>query len=398
MTILENDLLNTSIEIKNIRAEIPSLKDVVFLNSGWTGPTPRVVLEAIEKSIKNQILLAPSSKDAVKSQVSELLRAKAAIADYFETESKNICLTSSTTLGINLALNAYDWTENDEIITTTNDHASVIIPLYNLKERFNVKIKLIDFNWNDPVKSFRDNLSKNTKAALFCHVFWTTGNTLPLKEIISELRNKNVISVIDGAQSAGALKINLDDLNPDFYCVPGQKWLLGPVGTGFLYVNKALFGKRPPWPSVLGYESAGDASDDGQYDLNFKWSPKKDAGLFEFGGMNNSLFHGLAAAVDFSKEKLSRFDIYKRMYSLAEYLSLRLKESKDIIVLTSNLHAGIVSWQHKKKSAHEIVNSLWTKNKILIREIPNFNFCRASTHYFNTKEEIDFLIDCLEII
>lgn len=394
MTVIESDLLNTNVD--KICSEIPSLKGIVFFNSGWTGPIPKLVFEAISKSFQNQMLFGPSSKEAVREQVKELKESKLNIANFFSTLPSNICLIPNTTLGINLALNAYNWSSNDEIITTKYDHSSVIIPLYNLRERYNIKVKLIDIDFENPIKSFKENLSKNTKAAVFCHTFWTNGNLLPLKEIVDFLRSSNVISIIDAAQSAGAIKVKLDDLNPDFYSVPGQKWLLGPVGTGFLYISRNLIGKRPPWPSILGYESAGDVSDDEQYDLNFNWNPKKDAGLFEFGGMNNSLFHGLSSAINFAEHNLKYFDIFKRINTLSSYLIERLKENQNIKILTSSNHAGLISWQHKRLASGEIVKKLWNNKKILIREIASFNICRASIHYFNTKEEIDLLAEELQ--
>lgn len=396
MTILEKDLLNTNVD--KIRLDIPSLKDIVYLNSGWTGPTPKAALDAIQKSLQNQVQLGFSTKEALRAQVAELTEAKLKIASFFSTSSKNICLTTNTTLGINLALNGYNWNSNDEIITTKYDHASVIIPLYNLKERYNVKIKLIDLDPSNPVKSFKENITKNTKAAVFCHLFWMNGNLLPLKEIVLLFRENNVISIIDGAQSAGAISINLDDIGPDFYCVPGQKWLLGPVGTGFLYLNSNHFGKRPPWPSIVGYKSSEgkDGGDDSQYDLNYHWNPKKDAGVFEFSDLNNSLFCGLTKAIDFAEQNLKELNIYKRIYQLADYLIEKLKENRNISIITSNTHGGLVLWQHKKFSSHEVVKKLWEANRILIREIPNFNLCRASVHYFNTKKEIDFLCEQLQ--
>ena len=394
MALSKNDLLDISFEkIEKIRSGISCLKEIVYLNSGWTGPMSKFAINAICNSLQNQQLLGPSTKDALKAYVREIGEARSQIASFFSTKEENICLTPNTTLGINLALNAYNWGANDEIITTRHEHASALIPLYNLKDRFKTKIKLIDIDFSNPLKSFLENISKNTKAAVFSHVFWSNGFVLPIQEIISELRKKKIISIIDGAQAAGALKVNLDEINPDFYSAPGHKWLLGPHGTGFFYVNKNLFNKRPPWPSIVGYESALGKGDDDIYDLNGNWTPKKNAALFEFGGLNCSLFLGLSSAVTFAKNNLKEFDIYKRIYELSEYLIHKLNENLDIEVVTTKDHAGLVSFQHKKIPSSEIVSKLWLKNKILIREIKNFNYCRVSIHYFNTMEEIDLLVE-----
>lgn len=390
MVITEKDL-----HVEKIRTNIPSLRDIVFFNSGWSGPTPKAVLDAVNKSLEYQVQVGPSTKESLRAHISELGETKLKVAKYFFCEKENICLTPNTTLGINVALNAYNWGQNDEIVTTKNEHASVLIPLYNLKERYGTKIKLIDIDVNNPLKSFRESISKDTKAVVFSHVFWTTGLVLPVKEIVKEIKEHKIISIIDGAQAAGNLKVDLSDIDPDFYSAPGHKWLLGPHGTGFLYVSKRLMGKRPPWPSIVGYESAGDASDDSQYDLNFKWNSKKDAGVFEFGGLNCSLFYGLAKALDIGINLSNEFDIYNRIHNSARYLIERLKENSNITIITSNPHCGLVSWQHKKINSSELVSNLWSKKRILIREISNFNFCRASVHFFNTREEIDLLVESI---
>lgn len=394
MTVVEKDLLN--IDVSGICSQIPSLKDIVYFNSGWTGPMPASSIKAIQKSIEYQQTVGPSSKDGVKTQIREILDAKNKIADFFQVDSKSICLTTNTTLGINLALNAYDWKESDEIIATTHDHASMLIPIFNLKERFGVKVKLVEFDQIDPVSSFKKAISKNTKALAFCHLFWTNGALLPLKEIVSLCKSNNIISIVDGAQSGGVVDFNLKESDVDFYAVPGQKWLLGPVGSGFLYINDKLHGKRPPWPSIVGYESAGDAGDDSCYSLDCTWKAKKHAGVFEFGGLNNSLFCGLSSSLEFTKNNMKQFDIYSRIKTLSAYFIEELKNISNITVETKRDFAGLVAWGHKKVSAYEMVKKLWEEKRILIREIENFNYCRASIHYFNTKDEIDFLIKSLK--
>ena len=395
---IENDLLNTN--VIEIRDEIPSVSEgdrkIVFFNSGWTGPSPKVVLNAIEDSIKKQVKYYPSSKDAYLSVLEELRNAKLKTASFFSTKTSNISLSTNTTLGINLALNSIDYKAGDEIITTKHEHASVFIPLYNLRERHGVNVKIIDIDLKNPVESFKKHITKNTRVVIFCHVLWTNGVVLPVKQIVSELKDKNIISIIDGAQAVGSLRVELDDISADFYAAPGHKWLLGPLGTGFLYVNSRFLGKRPPWPSVLGYDSVEDLGNGIPFDLNFNWCPRKDAGLFEFGGMNNSLFSGLSSSISFAEKNITKFDIFKRIYYLSDYLIQNLRENKNITVVSNENHAGLVSWRHKSKPSRELVSELWNNHKILIREIPGFNYCRASVHYFNTKEEIDFLLERLK--
>ncbi len=394
MTKQTDNLLDINIE--NIRSNIPILKDIISFNSGMDGPLPTNTIKAIKESFDKQYKLGTFTKEGIKTFYDELVEAKLKIASFTGCEPKNICLTPNTTFGINIALNGFTWTQNDEIISTKHEHPGALFPLYNLKERFGTQIKLIDIDINHPLDSILAHISKNTKAIVISHVFYETGNFIfDLREIISELRNRNIISIIDGAQAAGAIQLNLNELNPDFYSCPGQKWLMGPCGTGFLYVNEKQFSKRPPWPSIVGFNSAKFTSTDRLYDLNFKWMPNQDASLFEFGGLNSSIFKGLSTSIDLIEQSSKQVDIYKRIYDLADYLINRLKEKPNVITHTSKHHLGLVSWEHKKILAHDLVNKLWSERKIAIREIQGCNLCRASVHFFNTRDEIDVLVESL---
>ncbi len=384
------------IDIQDIRANIPILKDVISFNSGMDGPLPTTTIKAINDSFNKQYTLGPFTQAGIKTFYDEILETKNKLASFLLCNPENISLTPNTTFGINIALNAFNWTSEDEIISTRHEHPGALFPLYNLKERYSTKIKLIDIDTHNSLKSIRENLSQNTKAIVLSHIFYETGNTIHnLQEVLNMLREKNIISIIDGAQAVGAIKVNLKELNPDFYAAPGHKWSSGPYGTGFLYVNEILFSKRPPWPSIVGFNSALFSNKDRLYDFNFKWRPNENASLFEFGGLNSSIFKGLGASIDFITSSLKQFNIYNRIHQLTAYLIERLNQNPNIIVHTSKNHAGLVSWQHKNIHAHALVNKLWEEKKIAIREIQGLNLSRASIHFFNTKEEIDFLLSQL---
>ena len=255
MTKLEDNLLN--IDVQEIRDNIPILKDIISFNSGMDGPLPKPTIEAINKSFETQYKLGTFSQNGIKIFFEELVEAKITISSFLKCKPSNICLTPNTTFGINLAINAFNWNENDEIITSKEEHPSALFPLYNLRERYKTKLKLIEIDPENAIDLISKNISKNTKAIVLSHVFYESGNMIhSLKEIIDLCRSQNIVSIIDGAQAAGAIDLDLDKLKPDFYAGPGQKWLMGPCGTGFLYMNERLFDKRPPWPSIVGFNSA----------------------------------------------------------------------------------------------------------------------------------------------
>ena len=383
--------------VDKIRDNIPCLKNIISFNTGMDGPLLKSTFEAINESLKLRLESGTFTKEAVKTFYDRLIESKIKIADFVTAKSENICLTPNTSFGMNIALNAFDWNSDSEIIASKEEYSAVLFSLYNIRQRYNTKITLIDLALESPCNSILKQLSQKTKAVVLSHVFWQTGNLLKeLKEIILELRKKNIISIIDGAQSVGVIKVNLNDLEPDFYCAPGHKWLMGPKGTGFVYINQLLFNKRPPYPSVIGFDSSEYSPLERLYDLNFNWTPKKNASLFEFGGLCSSLFSGLSRSIDFANDNLKSFDIFKQIQVLTDYLIERLSENPKLEVVTSKYNGGLVSFKHKTLLASDIVTMLWEKERIVVRELQGLNTVRISVHYFNTKEEIDLLVQCLK--
>ncbi len=390
MTIQEVDY------ISKIRANIPCLENLICFNTGMDGPLLKSSFEAIEESLKKRLNSGTFTKEAIKAFYERLIECKIKIAAFMSCKADNICLTPNTSFGMSIALNAFNWSDNDEIISTTEEYSAVLFSLYNLRQRYGTKVKLIELDINNSLNSILKHVSLDTKAIVLSHVFWQTGNILNnLKEIITELRKKNIISIIDGAQSVGVTKVNLNELNPDFYCAPGHKWLMGPKATGFMYVSEKHFEKRPPWPSVIGFDSSEFSPFERLYDLNFKWTPRKNAALFEFGGLCSSLFNGLSKSIDFANDNLKNFDIFKRIQLLSSFLIDRLSENSNLQIATSTNHSGLVSFRHKSVKASDIVDALWNKKKIVVRELQGLNTVRASVHYFNTKEEIEALVDII---
>ncbi len=391
MTIQEADYID------KIRANIPCLENIVCFNTGMDGPLLKSTFEAINESLKDRLESGTFTKEAVKTFHDRLIESKIKIADFVTSKPENICLTPNTSFGMSIALNAFDWDSDSEIIASKEEYSAVLFALYNIRQRYNAKINLIDLDLESPYNSILKHISQKTKAVVLSHVFWQTGNLLKeLKEIILGLRKKNIISIIDGAQSVGAIKVDLNELQPDFYCAPGHKWLMGPKGTGFMYLNQSLFNKRPPWPSVIGFDSSEYSPYERLYDLNFNWASKKNASLFEFGGLCSSSFSGLTKSIDFVKDNLKSLDVFERIQTLTNYLIGELNKNSSLEVVTSKYHGGLVSFRHKSKAASDIVNMLWEKEKIMVRELQGLNTVRISVHYFNIKEEIDLLVHYLK--
>ena len=153
--------------------------------------------------------------------------------------------------GINLALGTIDWRPGDRAVTTTLEHPGVTGPLALLRDRVGVDVVEADVGDGGDDERTLDALEAavaggRTRAVVASHVAWSTGAVLPAAGIAAMARRHGVVGILDGAQTAGAIPVAVDEVGADFYAVSGQKWLLGPDGTGALAVRRDVVGEALP--------------------------------------------------------------------------------------------------------------------------------------------------------
>ena len=169
--------------------------------------------------------------------------ARAVVAAVLGTEMDLVALTHSTTEGINLALGTIDWRAGDRAVTTSLEHPGVTGPLALLRDRLGVEVVEAEIgDGGDDARTLAAleaaAAGGRTRAIVASHVAWSTGAVLPAAAIAALARRCGAVGILDGAQSAGAIPLAVDEIGADFYAVSGQKWLLGPEGTGALAVGR----------------------------------------------------------------------------------------------------------------------------------------------------------------
>lgn len=368
--------------------------DQAYLNTGTCGPLPKQSIAAI-----NQILTTELQQGRIGairfSQVRELLgQARSEIARLIGARPDQIALTGRTTDGLNIVLWGMRWQAGDEVITTRHEHAGLLVPLAALRQRYGVEIRYLsldDFNPSAILARFEAALSRRTRLIAISHVLWTNGAVMPLAELTRMAHAAGARVLVDGAQSAGAIPVDVTASGVDFYALPGQKWLCGPEGTGGLYVSDDALAAVDPiytgYSSVTSYD-AGSPS----------FMPAPGARRFEVGVPFQPALAGLVASIRWLMDDVSPGAAITRITTLAEHVHRRLLDIPGVTVLTpwppaGGPRSGLVSFNINSKEPTAVAAHL-VQRGLIVRSIPEpYAAVRISTGFYNTEEELDRLVD-----
>ncbi|MGY6530012.1 MAG: aminotransferase class V-fold PLP-dependent enzyme [Cyanobacterium sp.] len=375
-------------DIKELRADFKGLEDKQYFNFGGQGILAQSTLESIIDTYRYVEKIGPFGLK-INSWINENIKnVKGAIA--LETNSKieTITLTENVTDSCNIALWGIEWKPEDEILLSDAEHPGVIASINEIKRRFGVKVTtfpLVDtLNQGNPVEVIKNHLTPQTRLLVISHVLWNTGQVLPLKEISQVCHqypsDKPMQILVDGAQSAGLIPLNLPETEVDFYGCTGHKWLCGPTGVGFLYVKENL--ATPLHPTFIGWRGL----DFSKSDLPFA----QDGSRYEVATSAYPLYTGLARAIALHRSWGNPEKRYQRICQLSAYLWEELNKIEGIKCLKDTPpQSGLVSFYTKNPSP--LVSSLESKGYYL-RTLAYPSCVRACVHYFTLESEIESLV------
>jgi L-cysteine/cystine lyase len=380
------------LDIENVRAQIPAVHDRIYLNTGWSGPLSRPASDAIARFLEIETVDGPTTPHVFSQRAAILDGAAHSIAKLINADPDEVVIRQSTTDGLNIVLNGLRFQEGDEIVTSSYEHASVIVPLYYLRDRFGVVPKFVDIDTQDSsetvVSKFEQAITSRTKLMCISHVCYSNGMRLPLRELSDLAHAHGVRVLVDAAQGPGHLALDMKAMQPDYYAMPGQKWLLGPWATGALFIRMELLQELEP--TFVGGHGAVN------YDMEGNWEPLRDSvQKFNHSSVNHALMSGLRSAVQFQLD-LGPAELGERIHSLGRYATKRLGEISPKVRVVSphgELSTGLVCFQIEGQEPPEIVNALYQAGKIVCRQVKETKSVRLSLHFFNTEEEIDQVAD-----
>ena len=376
--------------IQRVRQEMPATTAHIYLNTGTFGPLPTCVTQSMQERLQAEWQEGRLGVAAFESIANIYNDARAKVAHLLNADASEIALTDNTGEGLNIISYGFNWHEGDEIITTNHEHFSALAPLYQIRDRYGVTMHTADLGpvAERPVlEAITGLVTPRTRLIVLSHVTWTTGAVLDVSAVGRMGRERGIPVLIDGAQSAGAIPVDVKALGIDFYAIPMQKWLCGPDGTGALYVRQGAFDYVAP--TYVGYWSV-------KHEEGKDWELADTAQRFEIGGRQTAALAGQCAVLRWLEETVGHQWLFERISSLSSYAYHALKAIPGVTMLTSQPGAsGLVSFVPEGQDVKETVDQLRDKHNIYIRDIPSTKSLRVSTGFYNIEEEIDTLVQAL---
>lgn len=388
--------------VEALRREIPLLEHWIYMNTGTSGPSPRPVSEAqIEwiRRLERDGGGSPAIVEPLRALMTSVREGWTRILGAPSPET--IALTHNTSEGIALIAAALRWREGDEVIVSELEHPSGLLPWDHLRRQHGIRVRYVRPQGGTlRVEDVEAAMTTCTRLLCFSHVSWNTGAVLPARELIELAASRGVLTLIDGAQSVGQLRLNMEELGCDFYAVPGQKWLLGPEGTGALYIRKERL--ETLTPPLIGWASFGG----GPLPFEDEEAPlfHPDARRFEVATAPFVAVAGVEAAIRFM-ERFGMDRIASRIVHLARTARRRLAAVPGLRVWGADdpdAFSGLVAFTLEPRGSQaprdpeEVVQYLFRQHRIVTRSIPYPPGVRLSLHAFNTEEEIEQAARALE--
>ncbi|HWD25263.1 MAG TPA: aminotransferase class V-fold PLP-dependent enzyme, partial [Acidimicrobiales bacterium] len=291
-----DDPVLTDDDVAWLRRMLPATEAGAYLNTGTAGPLPTPAVEAMRDEIEIQLTLPRSGPEHLDRYLALAAEDRSAIASLLHAQPSEIALTHSTTEGMSLVTMGIGWRHGDEAVTTNLEHPGVLFPLCVARDRFGVEVRRLDLDGlsdSDIVEALTAAVSPRTRLVSISHVSFQNGQVLPIRAIADAIGGDSALLLVDGAQSYGALDIDVTSLGADAYAVPGQKWQLGPEGTGGLYCRPEIIEDLSVTMASYGTVESYTATD---------FVPHRDARRLEFGTTNTIGWVGQISAISFLSE------------------------------------------------------------------------------------------------
>ncbi|MEC1680752.1 cysteine desulfurase SufS [Bacillus mojavensis] len=394
--------------ITDIREQFPILHqqvnghDLVYLDSAATSQKPRAVIETLDKyynqynsnvhrGVHTLGTRATDGYEGAREKVRKFINAKS---------MAEIIFTKGTTTSLNMVALSYaraNLKPGDEVVITYMEHHANIIPWQQAVKETGATLKYIPLQEDGTISldDVRATVTSNTKIVAVSHVSNVLGTVNPIKEMAKIAHDNGAVIVVDGAQSAPHMKIDVQDLDCDFFALSSHK-MCGPTGVGVLYGKRALLENMEP------AEFGGEMIDFvGLYESTWKELPWK----FEAGTPIIAGAIGLGAAIDFLEE-IGLDEISRHEHKLAAYALERFRQLDGVTVYGPEERAGLITFNLDDVHPHDVATVLDAEGiavraghhcaQPLMKWLDVTATARASFYLYNTEEEIDKLVEALQ--
>ncbi|OAX49966.1 cysteine desulfurase [Paenibacillus sp. AD87] len=391
-----------------IREQFPILHQeinghpLVYLDNAATSQKPLAVIEAIKHYYEYENSNVHRGVHTLGSRATDAYEgAREKVAKFINARrTQEIIFTRGTTTALNLVASSYGRSvckEGDEIVITQMEHHSNLIPWQQVAKETGATLKYIPLqpDGNIDLADVEQTITNNTKIVAIAYVSNVMGVVHPVKQIAEIAHRKGAVIVVDGAQSTPHMKVDVQDMDCDFYALSGHK-MCGPTGIGALYGKKALLESMEP------VEFGGEMIDDvGLYESNWKELPWK----FEGGTPIIAGAVGLGAAIDFL-EQIGMDEIAHHESVLAAYATERMAEIDGLTIYgPAKRHVGVVTFNLGDVHPHDVATVLDASGvairaghhccQPLMRWLEVSSTARASFYLYNNEQDVDRLVSAL---
>lgn len=386
------------------RDDFPMLnKDIIYFDNGATSLKPKCVIDKIKDYYENYSANAHRGDYDISFKVDvEYENAREEVMNFINAKKKEeIVFTSGTTDSLNMIAFGFfqKYLEpSDEVLITTSEHASNVLPWFRLSKLIGCKVNFIplDEDYHVTLDNVKKSITPNTKVISIAGVTNVIGDVRPIKEITRLAHERNIFVVVDGAQSVPHIKTDVQDLDIDFLAFSGHK-MLGPTGVGVLYGKYEFLNDLEPVRVGGGMNESFDTVDS----VYYKEIPTR----LEAGTPNIAGVIGLGEAIRYIK-KVGIDKIHEREIYLRNYLIEKLLPMEHIDIINLEADSGIVAFNVEGIFSQDVAYYLNKYNicvragnhcaKILKNAIGATNSLRVSLYFYNTETEIDEFVELLK--
>ena len=391
---------------EEIKKDFPILENsnLTYLDSGATTQKPKQVIDKIEE-FYNKYNANPhrGAYSLSVEATNEYESARVKIAKFINaSKPEEVIFSKNATESLNLIAYSYgleNLKKDDEVVISIMEHHSNLVPWQKMTKAKNAKLKYmyVNDNYEIPDEEIETKITKNTKIVGITYVSNVLGTINPVKKIIKQAHKMGAVVVVDASQSIPHMKLDVQELNADFVVFSGHK-MLAPLGIGVLYGKKSILDKMTPF--LMGGDMIEYVY---EQETTFASLPNK----FEAGTQNVEGVIGLAAAIDYIEkigyEKIQ--EIEKEVVGYAKQELAKLDFLETYYTKNDENHMGVISFNIKGVHPHDTASVLDSYNvavrsgnhcaQPLLRYLGKDSTCRASFYIYNTKKDVDNLVEAL---
>lgn len=396
------------INVEKIREDFPMLKvkdkhnhPIVYFDNAATTLKPQAVIDSVmEYYTEYSVNAGRGDYDLAFKVDTKINETRELIGKFINCESKEVVFTSGASASLNLVARGYGMTHlkpGDVVLSDEGEHASNYLPWVNACKQTGAQMEHIKLNEEGriTIENFKKAMHDKVKIVSIAYVTNVLGNVCDVKEICKIAHEYGAIVVVDGAQSTPHMKIDVKDLDCDFYAFASHK-LCGPTGVGVLYGKYELLEETQP--DIYG--GGSNARFDMCGNILLKNAPYK----FESGTPPIEAIIGLGAAVKYLMD-IGMDNIHEYELSLKEYLLEKMKKLDNVIIYNENADSAVITFNVKGIFAQDVATYLCDKGfslrsgqhcaKLMMDFLKTSATLRASLYFYNTKEEIDEFCEVL---